>query len=361
MLNVGIVTLHCSYNFGSALQTYALQTVVENMGHTATIIDYRSIDYDQYKLLSKHSSVMRNNLEHADMLAKLFKRRNSFRGFANTNFHLSKESYSYEAPKKLNELSDKYDCFVCGSDQIWNLDMTGGPDHAFFLDFAGDKRRIAYAPSLGHTTFLPENFDRAEVAGLLSQFDFLSVREQESLPLFQPLVTKDIKVVLDPTLLLDKKFYSGFAENPVPSKDYLFVYLLRESPELVESACAMATASNSEILYVCDHNLPIPNATNLFGVGPAAFVSLVAHARAVLTNSFHAMIFSIVFNVPFRVFATDATASRIRGLLTKIGAYELCYSKRCDAPIGNIDWQTMEEHLDDLRAESLQYLRRALA
>ena len=72
-------------------------------------------------------------------------------------------------------MADKFDCFICGSDQIWNLDCTVGVVEPYFLSFAGSKRRVAYAPSLAHMSFKPENFDRERVARLLSKFDYLNL------------------------------------------------------------------------------------------------------------------------------------------------------------------------------------------
>ena len=102
----------------------------------------------------------------------------------------------------------------------------------FFLSFAGDRRRVAYAPSLAHTSFKPENFDKRSVSALLSRFDYLSVREEETVSLFQSLVDKPIEVVLDPTLLLNADDYAVMTSRKLLEDGYIFMYLLRECPEL---------------------------------------------------------------------------------------------------------------------------------
>lgn len=291
----------------------------------------------------------------------LLRRKNAFVSFLRRELCLTNERYTYRQEEKLFRLADQFDAFICGSDQIWNLDCTHGVVEPFFLSFAGDKRRIAYAPSLAHTSFKPENFDRDKVAELLSKFDYLSVREEETVPLFQPLVDKKIEVVLDPTLLLDAEAYADMAEKRVLDDPYIFMYLLRSCPELVESASDMARVTGKTVAYVSEKDLPIPNSANLFGVGPEEFVSLVAHADAVLTNSFHATVFSILFHRPFRVFATDKSASRMRDLLGKLGMSERCVAEVDASPVVDEDWNTVDRRLEELRKGSWDYLRRALS
>lgn len=358
-MNIAIITFHCSYNFGSALQVYALQRSIEKCGHEATIIDYRSRDFDNYKLIKiGRPKTMLRLLHDYDKNAK---RKRSFETFWAKYLHLTSKCLNYKKEAQLKSLSSQYDCFVCGSDQIWNLDCTHGVVEPYFLSFAGDKRRVAYAPSLAHTSFRPENFDEVKVAGLLSKFDYLSVREEETLPLFQPLVDKQIDVVLDPTLLLCALDYADMAESPVIEGEYAFLYLLRDCPELIESVRRMASDSGTRFVYVSDKDLSIPNSINLFGIGPDEFVSLIAHAQFVLTNSFHATVFSVLFHKSFRVYATDKSGSRMRDLLGNLGIGECCVSCAYSEPIVPVDWSSVDSKLDCLRDHSWHYLRKALS
>lgn len=288
-------------------------------------------------------------------------RKDLFEGFWAERFNLSQERYTYRDEKALAALSNFFDCFVCGSDQIWNLDCTKGVCEPFFLSFAGDKRRVAYAPSLAHTEFKPENFDKEKVTRLLADFDFLSVREEETLPLFQPLVDKPIDVVIDPTLLLDAADYEPvIAEAPVEG-EYIFMYLLRKCPELVESTIAMARETGKKVVYVSERNLPIPNSVNLFGIGPSEFLSLIANADVVMANSFHAVVFSVLFHKQFRVFAIDESGARMRDLLRSLGIDERCVACEDSSAIADVDWCDVEKRLAGLREHSLCYLARALA
>lgn len=357
-MNVGIITFHCSFNFGSALQSYAMQTAVQRLGYAASLIDYRSKDFDQYRLVQfKHpKSFVRFCIHPTSYL----KRRNAFHSFWKRFFNLTK-NYNDETRYRMDELASEFDCFVCGSDQIWNLDCTNGIVNPFFLSFAGDRRRVAYAPSLAHTSFKPENFDKRSVSALLSKFDYISVREEETVPLFQPLVDKPIDVVLDPTLLLNASDYAEMISKMVLEGEYIFMYLLRECPELIESTVSMASATGRKVAYISEKNLDIPNSVNLFGVGPEEFVSLIAHAGLVLTNSFHATVFSVLFHKPFRVFATDNSGSRMRDLLSNIGLSDRCVDVMCADNIVPCDWDDVDSRLDSLREHSWAFLRKALS
>lgn len=358
-MRVGIVTFHAAHNFGSALQAYAMQAAVKGMGHDATIVDYLSRDQNGYRLVSfRHPKY---TMRVMSKLRAFCGRRRAFADFAASSFALTAARYTYKDESKLTELQDDFDCFVCGSDQIWNLDCTQGVVEPFFLSFAGDKRRVAYAPSLAHTEFKPENFDKEKVSRLLADFDFLSVREEETLPLFQPLVDKPIDVVLDPTLLLDAADYEPvIAEAPVEG-EYIFMYLLRKCPELVESTIAMARETGKKVVYVSEKKLPIPNSTNLFGIGPSEFLSLIANADVVMANSFHAAVFSVLFHKTFRVFATDGSGARMRDLLANLGIRESCVACEDSSEIVEVNWADVDRRLEALRAHSMDYLRRALS
>ena len=336
-MKIGTITFHGALNFGSALQSHALQVVLENMGHEVQIIDYRSHDYEQYKLLQlRHPKATLRTLR---CLNRYLSRKTAFEDFSKKYFGMTKKSYHWQNEEEMCELAEQFDCFICGSDQIWNLDCTQG-------------RRVAYAPSLAHTFFRHENFDEQLVSELLSRFDFLSVREEETVPLFQPLVDAPIDVVLDPTLLLESDDYADMTSKDVLQGEYIFMYLLRECPELIESTVAMTEATGMKVAYISDKNLDIPNSINLFGVGPEEFVSLIAHASLILTNSFHG---------PFRVYATDKSGARMRDLLSNIGLSDRCVDVVCADDITPCDWSDVDSRLDSLREHSWAYLRKALS
>ena len=155
--------------------------------------------------------------------------------------------------------------------------------------------------------------------------------------------------------------YLEMTSDRVLESDYIFMYLLRDCPELIESTVAMATAEKLKVAYISEEDFDIPNSINLFGVGPEEFVSLIAHANLVLTNSFHATVFSVLFQKPFRVFATDKSGARMRDLLNNIGLSSRCVDAVCSSGIIGCDWNEVDRRLSSLREHSWAYLRRALS
>lgn len=361
-MKIGIITFHYAYNFGSALQAWALCRVLTAMGASPTLIDYRGDDFNQYRLLRTNSA--RSIASSVVYARKNIERKRSFESFLRDNFLLTGRYGPHDEGRMEGDLADRFDCFICGSDQIWNLDCTGGPTAPYFLSFAGTKRRIAYAPSLAHTEFKDENFtqrDRERISRWLSRFSAVSVREGETAPLFQPLCPLEIRTCLDPTLLLGPGEYGGITARLGGCGKMLFLYMLEKNAALVQYADRLARAKGLEIGYVSRRGMhfSVPS-RNYFGVGPSEFLGLVRDSAAVVTNSFHATVFSVLFGTPFQTFATERSGSRMRSLLSELGLVgHLVDGSEMRDPAG-VPFEAVESRLDRLRADSLAFLGGAL-
>ena len=357
-MRVGIVTFHCSYNFGSALQAYALQRTIKSLGHEVAIVDYRGRDFRQYRLFGLARP--RRMAAMAFNLRRNAERKQSFEGFWESFFNMT-ATYTEKNKSNLNELADDFGCFVCGSDQIWNLDCTRGPVGPYFLDFAGGRRRVAYAPSLAHEFFKEENFPKDVVREHLEKFDAVSVREEGTVGVYQPLCRRKIEVVLDPTLLLDPAEWDALLPaKPVEEGPYVFLYMLERSPILLESARALVKNSGCRVVYVAEHNLKIDGAVNRYGCGPSEFLDLVKGSCAVLTNSFHATVFSILFNVPFHTFSTEKSSARMYDLLGKLGLLSCLKDSIDGAMPKSTDASDAMARLIEMRKDSLAFLSNAI-
>ncbi len=289
----------------------------------------------------------------------------AFERFQQERLNLTVNRFTHDNEKELAVLCDQFDCFVCGSDQIWNLDCTDGPVAPFFLSFAGDKRRIAYAPSLAHTSFRAENFtesDKKFIGGELDRFFALSVRESATVSLFQPLTRNTIEVCLDPTLLLDAEDYKEITnEAIVPEEKYVFVYMLEHNDELNRQAEHVARGLNAGIYYVSkwDQRFCV-DAKNCYGIGPEEFLGLLKNASAVVTNSFHATVFSLLFGVPFQTIATRQSGSRMQELLDNLGeSQHLIMGESSELPTA-ADRESLRSALGGLRHASMAFLHNAL-
>lgn len=360
MENVGIITFHCSYNYGSALQAYALQTYIESLGFQVKIIDFvMQQDFEQYKLF--RTSLYRRQIKSlmADILFFPYhlKRKINFETFSKTKMHLTAKRYfSNEALKQINP---EFDIFVCGSDQIWNLDCTHGIEPAYFLDFAEDsKKRIAYAPSLAHTTF--EMNQKESLKKLLEKFDAISVREESTAPYLRTITNQKIETTLDPTLLLDQSEYLKLADGNFHKKDYIFVYLLEANKEMIRYCETLKKKTGLPMYYLSAKvNCGFHEGKNLFGISPQLFLSYIYHAKYVVTNSFHATVFSVLFHKQFCTFPTTRSSARMVDLLEKLNLRDRIFSTNFKLD-EEIDYTDVESKIRTLRGSSIRFLKSAL-
>lgn len=217
-------------------------------------------------------------------------------------------------PENLITLNEKFDVFICGSDQVWSVfEQNFNP--YYYLDFVA-KKKIAYAPSFG-TSIIPKQ-TAEKIKKMLSDFSGISVREKKSADQLSVLTDRKVEWVADPTLLHDERFWTEFAEEvPTRKKRYLLCYFLENREWYFDYAKKLSRRLHLEIVL-------IPNRWDYIsseyvvktGVGPKEFVSLIQHAEYVLTDSYHGSIFSLIFEQDFqyllRFEETDPKSQNIR-------------------------------------------------
>lgn len=359
MEKIAIITFHYAYNYGSALQAYALKTLLERKKYEINIINFLyKKDFEQYRLFRTNIYYKWPKAFIADILFfnQNKKRKENFEIFAKKYFNLTqKRYYNY---KDMKELNDKFDIFICGSDQIWNLDCTQGVEPAYFLKFANkDKLKIAYAPSLSHIKF-SRNYNE-DLKEAIKDLDYISVREESTLPLIQPLTEKKVSVVLDPTLLLDQKDYELIISREKQKSEYVFVYMLEYNDELIKYCNEFGNKRRIKIIYITNSKFSGIKGENAFGIGPDKFLKYIKEAKYIITNSFHATVFSIIFNKKFVTFTTKRSSSRMVDLLDELGIPERIYNEKFNID-KDINYDKVQEKLIDMRKSSLEYLSKAL-
>lgn len=359
MKNIGIITFYFAYNYGSVLQAYALKTLLQNKNYEVSVIDFiYKKDFEQYRLFRTKMYCKNPKAVISDLLflRQNYKRKKNFEMFAEKYFNLTDKKY-YNS-NDMKELNQKFDIFICGSDQIWNLDCTQGVEPAYFLKFANkDKLKIAYAPSLAHVKFA-KDYDE-DLKEAIKDIDYISVREKSTLPLIQPLTEKKIEVVLDPTLLLDAENYSSIVGKQSINEKYVFVYMLEYNASLVNYCNDFSKKHNIKVVYITNKKFSGLKGENAFGVGPDMFLEYIKNAEYVITNSFHATVFSIIFNKKFVTFATKRSSSRMVDLLNNLGIPERIYKVGFDIN-KEIDYKKVKTNLNKMRKGSLEYLNKAL-
>lgn len=209
MKKVAIMTWWHYSNYGTALQVTALYHVVTKMGYKVDVIDYiphgRVVKQENLKALIKfiyEKICLAINLPYQNDELKI-------------RFEEYRDEYLTFTPKCKTEsdlflLNDSYEAFVCGSDQIWAPTVF---EPKYFLNFVkNNKRKIAYAPSIGVNEFEDEEIMQ-ETQRLINGFDFISVREKQGQDILKNIFNKDTVLVLDPTLLYDKHQWQELLKN----------------------------------------------------------------------------------------------------------------------------------------------------
>ena len=375
MSKVGLATCFLD-NYGACLQAYALSGVIASLGHECEILQY--IEPQGYfeptlvgrikntRLYNKIRSLSRS-YKNAYLCEKV--KRNSFVKFRKKHLNISKRKY--RSVEELKEANKYYDAFVCGSDQIWNPSFYGGNNKAYFLHFAEKgKRKIAYAPSIGLDK-IPEQYAE-DFSRLVNDLDYLSVREASATRIVKELSGRDAVHVLDPTLLLDAEKWSSIVnEKRLIQKPYIFCYLFGNHDEYavaIEHLRKVTGGLDVVIVPFQKKHLNMPY-TKIYDAGPSEFLNLIKNADYVLTDSFHATVFSILFSRPFFTlprFKKDeknSMNSRIYSLLDSVGAQDrLIDYAQFDSfsADGQIDYAVIHDKLNSLRQASLSYLEGAL-
>lgn len=324
-MKVGIITFHASHNYGSMLQAYALQQTVLSLGHECEIINLRtSAQRKMYRPFYKQPGWIKKlkAIRYPLLALDDVRKHHLFEKFLNTNYQLSSKTYS--SADALSKAQHDYDCYISGSDQIWNTNCSDFST-SYFLDFVKKGRCIAYAPSMGPLPFRVDISSQFRLANLLEQYQAISVREPNTAERIKQLTGKNAIVTADPTLLLSTFQWSSLAgEKPLVKGEYILLYTpwYEEYKELYEQAAALA--ANNCINIVCT----IPEACNLWhknpyfkyftAVGPIEFLNLIKYSKSILCGSFHAVVFSLIFGKPFYAYK-GMDDSRISHLLNHIG------------------------------------------
>lgn len=250
---IGVLTFHRAENFGAVLQAYALQTYLMQLGYEVSIIDYRCKAIEtQYQIFNPSILWSRKNIwiSFCTYLRR-FKhlrirqiRKQKYVDFRNRYLCLTKPM------TKVGSIHNLDVCIV-GSDQVWNMHLTGGLDKTYFLDFPmrNDTKRISYAASSERDPHGLFHQYSQEISRMLNAFHDISVREPFLKDALQPYASCDIQVSLDPTFLLSKSDYLKLAVKPKES-NYILVYHMHPTEQGTRLAEHIAEKSGSKVIEI---------------------------------------------------------------------------------------------------------------
>jgi len=298
--SIGILTFHFTYNYGAALQSYALCEHLN--GHNVKCINY--LEPNRYSHYNKYIFLKDNQLviEYKKFLKNYFikhnrSKRKKFDKFVFNRIPITEERY--QSFSDLSKIENDYDILICGSDQIWNPLFTGGKiDKSYFLSFSKKSIKISYASSAGSYQFSNSELNILKV--LLNNFQYVSVRERYLKKQLSAIYENNIHTVLDPTLLLYKDDWLKIQSKLNLNFDFILLYTFDNCQASISAARSMADKLKCRLLSI-KFNLKKDFRIDqeLTGIGPEEFIWLFNKAKFVVTNSYHGTIFSVIFKKNF--------------------------------------------------------------
>lgn len=304
-MKVGILTFHNSDNYGSVLQAYALTSFINNLGEVnCEIINFIPPNQEELYAIYLPVTSLKNIIKNmrALLFSKLLKKRKeAFHNFRESRLFIN--SHKIYDPDELIKYLNKFDCIICGSDQIWNPLSSDFSTLYFLPGYMGKK--IAYAPSFGNCC--ADDFkEKADfVCQCLEKFDALSVRELAGKKVIADLkVKKSVCRVLDPTFLLKSIDWDDLLEKCTPEKEsYIFFYSIDFNPEAIKMVRFIARQMNMPVKIMFTTNKTYRALANGFklidNTAPEAFINTIKNADIVLSSSFHGTAFSVIYRKNF--------------------------------------------------------------
>lgn len=278
---IGIVTFHTALNYGAVLQAYGLQKFLDNNGYKNEIINYDcprfKKDYAPVKI-TIHIKRMIRSFKSRKITIQL---RDKYREFVQKDLICSKKQYDEE---NIYNADGQYDFYITGSDQVWDP-YCAGFDAVYFLNFVTDSnKKISYAASFDQM-HIPETMI-TEYKRRLSSFKAFSCREKQGADMISKITNRNVNVNVDPTFLLDSKEWSKLAVSMKDLGDYVFVYPVGHSEEMLEYAKKIARRNKMKVVYlVCQKPWRDEEVEFVTGCGPKEFLGLIKDAQYVVTLS----------------------------------------------------------------------------
>ncbi len=393
-ISIGIVSFVYGTNYGCILQRHALQTILRHrfngVESLAFPIPYMGKKSSDSRCNHFFSSRFPTTLKKVTMFIprRLFyfyfekpqikQRENKFAEFERRFLVNTRRLNFYDDVQKEGE---RFDVLVAGSDQIWNTTWYGG--EVFFqyymLDFVPCEKKISYAASIGLSQIPDEYVPKFQ--RYLSDFTWLSVRENEGAKELERILNRPVDVVLDPTMLLSLEEWdvisNRYPTNEIQESPYILCYALGNQESVVRKARQIQKYRDVPILYLCTTmreymslKLKHSKVKPILNAGPGEFVSLFKNAAYVVTDSFHGSVFSILYHKPFftmmrdKADPTKSMNSRMTTLFSTFHLESRLFSPEDKTPLTSesfeIDYEAVDKILQERREFSINKLREAI-
>lgn len=355
--DTGILTFHCSNNYGAMLQAYALRTFLRKNGRKAEIVRYEPVYMTGRHWWIPYAPV--RGLK--GRIWGMFHMWNGFLAHLRTkeDFAMQRKNmnyfrYRYVVDKRQRKILTErglkklnYKNYVAGSDQIWNPDITCGLRKAYFGAFQNPRKErvVSYAASFGGTE-LSTCYDR-EFGELVRHLDAVSVREEAAIPYVQRFCSQEVTAVLDPVFFLKKESWQRVERIPVRARKrgYIFVYVTEPNKSMSEYAKKLSGETGLPVIEVragqqgTDAGFYVDHTA-----GPAEFLGYIHYADYVVSNSFHAVAFCIIYEKKFLAFVHSNLGARVRNIIGIHGLEDrLCDENKILDINVPVDWSAVRE------------------
>ena len=355
--------IYCNFtNYGSALQTWALNQAIKKLGHTPVLVDYCPDILADEDPLNPFKNMWDQDEESRRMceltMPAIKENYAKFNEFYHKRFTRTKKKYT---SKNFNDIAkdEELDGFVCGSDTIFCPDEFGFDD-GYYANYDCMKgHSVSYAASFGDPHFTEATYQILN--NRIQNFKALGIRENQMIPYLKQHTTVPVQRVIDPTLLLEASEYEAIMETTKGDEKYLLLYSRRYTPQMEAYAERLATDNGWKIIEISLRATNVERGHIMaYEAGVEEFLSLVKHAEYVVTNSFHGMIFSVQFKRPFVIFSREQCDNKIDELLLLFGIRDrmlLTGNEEFNA----IDYDCVHNKILEARRVSLDFLRMELS
>ena len=355
-MKVGIITFHRAWNYGAVLQCYALQQAIKNLGHDVKVIDYRQSAIEKcYQTFS-----FKGSIKALLKPEKCYEQGFLYRNRINKDFKAFRRDFlQLTSPCKKSSIPLDFNAYVIGSDQLWVPNWTGNEFDDVYL---GKFKRDAHAKVVGYAISTNANsiskMSNKQLSLIKDNFDSLSLREKDAATIIENKLGSKVHIDLDPTLLLAKDSWTPIlSKSKKNDRPYMVTYHL---PGRYKALGRSDFVKSAEIIAE-KHHLELVDLSS-FKYSVSDFVSLISNASLVLTSSFHATVFSLIFNRPLIALQlNDGFDNRYVELLHAVGADNAIYGPNF-TEVNHIqtDYSKVNNRLQELRVPSLDYLKENL-
>jgi len=353
-VKVFIITIHHIHNFGSVYQAYSLYRFLKDNGYDAEIIDYRPKYYINGR--NKIKTFVGKTL----YLSSYLKRKTKFEKFIIENIKTTNQKF-YTLNQLENFYKNSKEVFIAGGDQLWNDYHPCGCDDAYKLCFTKSNKKFSYATSMGR-----DNYTETELINLadkIKDFNIITLRENSTVHLLERYSNVPVKHVIDPVGLLDVDFLKKSAIKPKITEKYAVMYLADSSEILNQSVQFLTEKMHLKIIHICGFKKKCYCDVFEKDVGPQEILGYILNADFVLSASFHATLFSILFNKQFATLLPgERTNARIEDILNYVNLSDRIIKNMKDINVlsKRIDFVPVNKVIDEFREKSRKTLINSL-